>query len=217
MENQKNNKGVIALLIVIILILLVLCILFATGTITFKSNDVENSGTNQNINDNNQVSDDNNTGNTLNDNNLEYANQTATSVKVDNLEEGNGKTIDIEIDNGNIIFKSDNKELVLSDINAKYMYLHQYMESCSTKLYFINQNNELYRISLLSLVCQYNFDKEELSVEKVTDSKVTDFLGYGYSYYRDDNMSIDTTYHNVYYLLENGNIESLVINWYKQQ
>ena len=211
MENQKNNKGVIALLIVIIVILSALCVLFATGTISFKSNDVDNNETNENINDTNNV------GNTINDNNLKYANQTSASVKVDNLEEGNGKIIDIKIDNGNIKFNSDNKELVLSNINAKYMYLHQYMESCSTKLYFINQNNELYRISLLSLVCQYDFDKEKLNVEKVTDSKVTDFLGYGYSYYRDDNMSIDTTYHNVYYLLENGNIESLVINWYKQQ
>ena len=38
MENKKNNKGAMALLIVIIVILAVLCILFATGTISFKSN-----------------------------------------------------------------------------------------------------------------------------------------------------------------------------------
>ena len=60
MENQKNNKGVISLLIVIIVILSVLCVLFATGTITLKSNDVDNSGTNENINDNNQTNEDNN-------------------------------------------------------------------------------------------------------------------------------------------------------------
>ncbi|MBQ2872889.1 MAG: hypothetical protein IJE89_02700 [Bacilli bacterium] len=60
MENQKNNKGVIALLIVIIVILSVLCVLFATGTITLKSNDVDNSGTNENINDNNQTNEENN-------------------------------------------------------------------------------------------------------------------------------------------------------------
>jgi len=59
-ENQKNNKGVISLLIVIIVILSVLCVLFATGTITLKSNDVDNSGTNENINDNNQTNEDNN-------------------------------------------------------------------------------------------------------------------------------------------------------------
>jgi len=53
MENQKNNKGVIALLIIIIIILSVLCILFATGTITFKSNNIDNKENNENITDNN--------------------------------------------------------------------------------------------------------------------------------------------------------------------
>lgn len=197
MENQKNNKRVIALLVVIIIILASLCVLFATGTISFKSNDNKDTN-NQDI-----------------ANSLKPTNQTTALVTVDNLEEGKGKTIDIKIDNGNIIFTSDNNELVLSNVNAKYMYLHQYMESCSTKLYYINENNELYRISLLSLVCQYNFDKEKLYIEKVTDSKVTDFLGFGYSYSRTSDMNIDTTYHNVYYLLENGDVESLVINLYK--
>ena len=42
MENQKNNKGVIALLIVIIVILSALCVLFATGTISLKSNNENN-------------------------------------------------------------------------------------------------------------------------------------------------------------------------------
>lgn len=208
MKNQKNNNGIIALFIVIIVILSILCILFATGIISFKSNNINNNESNKNINDNNNV------GNITNNNNLKYANQTFASTVFANSEKGNEKTIDIKIDNGNIIFKSDNEELVLSDVNAKYMYLHEYMEVCSVKLYFINQNNELYRISLSSLLCQYDFDKDKLEVKKVTDSKVTNFLGHGLSYHRDDAMSIDTIYHNVYYLLENGNIESLVINWY---
>ena len=55
MENQKNNRGVIALLIVIIVILSALCILLATETISFKSNDVDNNDINENINDNNNV------------------------------------------------------------------------------------------------------------------------------------------------------------------
>lgn len=50
MENQNNNRGLIALLIVIIVILSALCILLATGTISFKSNDVDNNETNQNVN-----------------------------------------------------------------------------------------------------------------------------------------------------------------------
>lgn len=52
MEKQNNNKGVIALLIVIIVILLALCVLFATGTISFNSNKVNDNDTNENINDN---------------------------------------------------------------------------------------------------------------------------------------------------------------------
>lgn len=51
MENQKNNKGIIVLLIVIIVILSVLCILFATGTISFKSDKVNDNEVNENIND----------------------------------------------------------------------------------------------------------------------------------------------------------------------
>lgn len=58
MEQEKNNKGVIALLVVIIVILLALVILLATGTISFKSNESNN---NQQITENDQI-------NTNNDN-----------------------------------------------------------------------------------------------------------------------------------------------------
>ena len=53
MENKNNNKIIISLLIVIIIILSVLCILFATGTISFKSNNVDNNKPNDNVTDNN--------------------------------------------------------------------------------------------------------------------------------------------------------------------
>lgn len=59
MENQNNNKGVIALLIVIIVILATLCVLFATGTISFNSYKVNDNDSNENINDNNQTNDNN--------------------------------------------------------------------------------------------------------------------------------------------------------------
>ena len=62
MENQKNNKMVIVLLVVIIVILSVLCVLFATGTISFNTNKINNNNTNENANDNNQ------TDNTVNNN-----------------------------------------------------------------------------------------------------------------------------------------------------
>ena len=51
MEQEKNNKGVIALLVVIIVLLLALVILLATGTISFKSNELKN---NQQTTENNQ-------------------------------------------------------------------------------------------------------------------------------------------------------------------
>ena len=60
MESQKNNKGVIALLIVIIVILLVLCVLFATGTISFNSNNVDNNDIQENASGNNQLDDNEN-------------------------------------------------------------------------------------------------------------------------------------------------------------
>lgn len=57
MENQKNNKGIIVLLVIIIVILSVLCILFATGTISFKSNNLDNDDNNENISDNTEKND----------------------------------------------------------------------------------------------------------------------------------------------------------------
>lgn len=47
MKNQKKNKVFIVLVIAIIVILSVLCVLFATDTIEFKSNGVNNSETTQ--------------------------------------------------------------------------------------------------------------------------------------------------------------------------
>ena len=57
MENQKNNKGVIALLVIIIVILSALCVLFATGTISFNSNEVNDNDVSENVNDNNENND----------------------------------------------------------------------------------------------------------------------------------------------------------------
>lgn len=73
MEKQKNNKTVIILLIIIIAILSALCVLFATGTISFKSNDTEVNNPNQSANKNND-SDQNN-------NNSETKNITAEDIK----------------------------------------------------------------------------------------------------------------------------------------
>lgn len=50
MENQKNNKGVITLLVVIIIILSVLCVLFATDTISFNSDANDNTPIDNDVN-----------------------------------------------------------------------------------------------------------------------------------------------------------------------
>lgn len=214
MEKQKNNMGIIVFLVMIVVVLSVLCVLFATDTISLGTSKLDD---NNQINENNKNDTENNNQDVTDNNDLKYANQISASVKTDNynLGKNNGKTIDIKLDNGNIVFTSDEKELVLSNVNAKYIYLHQYMDSSSTKLYYISENNELYRMSLFPLIFDYTFDKEKLNIDKVTDSKVTDFLGNGNSYSREEDMSIDTTYNNIYYLLEDGSIESLVINYYK--
>jgi len=52
-EEQKSNKGIIVLLILIIIILTIICVLFATGTIDLKSNDIGTVETNQDVNGNN--------------------------------------------------------------------------------------------------------------------------------------------------------------------
>ena len=52
MDKPKNNKGVIILLIVIIIILSSLCVLFATNTISFKSNNtINDTSNNDDVND----------------------------------------------------------------------------------------------------------------------------------------------------------------------
>ena len=73
MEQEKNNKGVIALLVVIIIILLALVVLLATGIVSFKPNEINNdSNDNSQINDNNQNSVDNS-----------LTNETATTIVKD--------------------------------------------------------------------------------------------------------------------------------------
>ena len=56
MEQEKNNKGIIILLAVLVVILTILCVLFATGTINSKSNEVNNNSQTNNENINNTES-----------------------------------------------------------------------------------------------------------------------------------------------------------------
>ena len=61
MEQEKSNKGVIALLVIIIVALAALCVLFATGKINFRSNNQNNN------NQSNVGSKDNNQNSSIND------------------------------------------------------------------------------------------------------------------------------------------------------
>lgn len=97
MENQKNNKGVIILLIIIIVILAILCILFATGTISFKSNYVDNTEIKQNI-----INNDN-----LDNNEILTASQVASFIVSNNFI----STDNVVADNlpDGYVFKNDGK------------------------------------------------------------------------------------------------------------
>jgi len=136
-EKQNNNKGVIALLIVIIVILLALCILFATGTISFNSNKMNNNDTNENVNNNNQTNEDNNIeDNTLSNNDVfkklvgTYKKTTHSDACGDSettLTIRNNGTADIYIDDAcagesratNAIFSINEKQIYIIDKTCK--------------------------------------------------------------------------------------------------
>lgn len=132
MEKEKSNKKVIALLIIIIVILLVLCILFATETISFKSNQPnnENNKPGENITDN------------IDDNNTTVENTTQKYFY--NVEELNVKTLseysnfsDIS-ENTNIVekidFGYDEYEATLDLSGNVNIIRHSETEETNTKL-----------------------------------------------------------------------------------
>ena len=109
MENQKNNKGVIALLIVIIVILSALCVLLATGTISFNSNKVNENDINNSENaDNNSNNEDTNgsiqnANDVGNDNNLNnYIKTTSDKVRL-NVTQDYNEYAEISIEQGNFV------------------------------------------------------------------------------------------------------------------
>ena len=235
MKNIKDNKGITNMvLITIVLVIIILMLLVAVIYLVKNPNTTyitQNSPTEQSqlsstvteneketVKENVQVSNNITTNKVDNNkeleasNTLKFANQTTASFTAYDYDKNLEKTVDVKISNGDIVFSCEDNKKELA-VNAKHMYLHIFMDVHNAYLYYINQDNQLYCISLYNLTMN-DFSKE-LSSVKVTDNKVTDFLGFGNSYSRDDNMKIDTTYDNIYYLLQNGNIESLVINEFK--
>lgn len=118
MENQNNNKGIIALLVVIIVILAVFCVLFATGTISLKSSTTNN---NQQTNENTQTNTiDNNTTND-NDNNdsNDYIKTTSDKIRL-NVTQDYNEYAEISIEQGNLVVKTSRyKREVVNNVGTE--------------------------------------------------------------------------------------------------
>lgn len=141
---ERNNKGVIALLIVIIVILAALCILFATGTISFKSNDVDTNKPNDNVTDNNE-------SNLLNSNVIVTQNGKVISNEIPSDLVGkyinkNSNDSYIQLTNGNVevseptgggatrVFKNEQVKLYINYLNTdenseQYVTVEFYIEN----------------------------------------------------------------------------------------
>ena len=163
MENQRNNKGVIALLIVIIVMLATLCILFATGTISFNSGDVNN----ENIT-SDETTNENNDSNSQKNNYDAWMNyileQNITSVKI-------SSTIVAESPND---YYQDERNLTttqLKEIFNKLMnyklvkYYHQGLGSGAGDSITISysKNGDNYSVDIFNGIILINEDKDLLN------------------------------------------------------
>ena len=159
MEQEKNNSGLIALVIILCLL-----VLGMGGYIVYdkKISDKEiptNETTNNEIS-NNQSS----VGNNYN-------------VTIKNEREATLDDIKVKVENGNIKFTNGSKEKVFSSVNAKYIFLVSYMDSANTRLYYITNNNELYYKNLFPFASNTFFDKEITNYGiKIVDN-VVGFIG----------------------------------------
>lgn len=182
MENSKNNnKRVIALLIVIIVILSALCVLFVTGTISFKSNKTNNNNqSNGNITENNNTADDTVTNNIDNqqsqDNNVtksDYIRQTSVVlVEEPNCTGLHSTSLTAKINsNKNIVIEQDKVAQEISVGNAKYLYKIGIIACDNVRLYYITEDNDLY------VVDRPNAENSSQKGTKVSSSKIIEFLG----------------------------------------
>ena len=151
MEQEKNKKGVNLLLIFIIVILAVLCVLFATGTISLKSNEVTDGSDNQ-TNENTNTED--NSANLLNGNIIVTQNGKVISNEIPSDLVGkytnkNSSESYIQLTNGNVevseptgggpakVFKNDEVKLYINYLNTNYN-----SEQYVTVEFFIEKDNE---------------------------------------------------------------------------
>ena len=182
---KKNNKGVIVLLIVIIVMLVALCVLFATGTINFKTNDnsVDNINNQENTNGNNNVINDtndansnieekNNSNNQVTDNMNFIREKRITLIEEPNCTGQHSTPLVATIEpNGNITIAQDGGAVEIEVGNAKYLYKVVVIACDNVKLYYITENNDLYVIERPDSVTLNQ------KSSKVIDKKVVEFLG----------------------------------------
>ena len=148
MEQEKNKNGVNLLLIFIIVILAVLCVLFATGTISLKSNEVTDGSGNQ-TSENTNTED--NSANLLNGNIIVTQNGKVISNEIPSDLVGkytnkNSSESYIQLTNGNVevseptgggatrVFKNDQVKLYINYLNTdenskQYVTVEFYVEN----------------------------------------------------------------------------------------
>lgn len=120
MENKNSSKGFIALLIVIIILLSALCVLFVTGTISFKSETV------------------NNTSNSQSTESTDNSSTIVNNTQERNYEEGYDSYLKFKVDNES---KTNNCNNISA--NNYYSYTESYVIIVTNLV--INNNNYTFR------------------------------------------------------------------------
>ncbi len=202
MEKQNNNKGVIALLVVIIVILAVLCVLFATGTISLKSN---TTGNNQQTSENTQTNTEDN--NTTSDNNSnesnDYIKTTSDKVRL-NVAQDYYEYAEISIEQGNLVTKTSRykseivnnvstqtkdesyegttKTFTINGEKAKYITSRYYQPGANTHVIVLTESGNVYANNIVArnktIDAVNNFKKTEYSnvqgIVKIDNSDSTE-------------------------------------------
>ena len=220
MENKNsNNKLVVVLLVVIIVILSVLCVLFATGTVTFKSNSVDNENVTENNNNENSSSNNNNENSSSNNNEgNNVLSHTEAKTILASLDE---KYYDYYVDAGVYCGASDLEDIIYpfageeswrsykaSKEFKNVKELKTYLESIMVKelipnylddkTAYIEKNGKLYcEIPHKGGWIHRFFDKEtEYSIKNIQENKIDaqiTFSGLEIGYDKPKNYNIDVT------------------------
>lgn len=162
MENQKNNKGVIALLVIVIIILVGLCVLLAIGTISFKNSNKVNETDNKEIKSNNSIYSvcTNMTGNDKLEI-LDMENKTETIGAIGGSTNGYNVTTTVTKEH-NYTSIPEESELLAKDVFGTLFVLFE------NKLYYTNNS------SIISKYCS-NFDKLLCDYSKLNDDNIKEF------------------------------------------